>query len=122
MSLNNMKARLGYYGGNRQLDRMNADKLRSLKKALLYSYQAATAILSDGREFKCLINPNKLSLDLDNKIISIPFKDYCLNAGNIDMENDVNQSTEGTWEEMEDLVAFLTYSVGDDWENMLEDK
>ena len=64
-----MKTRLGYLGGNSQIDRMNKDKLRSLKKALLYSYQAATAILSDGREFRCLINPNKLSLDLDNKIL-----------------------------------------------------
>ena len=33
-------------------DRMNESKLRSLKKALLYSYQAATAILADEREFK----------------------------------------------------------------------
>jgi hypothetical protein len=59
------------------------DKLKSLKKALLYSYQAATAVLSDGREFRCLINPNKLSVDLDNKILSIPFKDICLNTDRI---------------------------------------
>jgi hypothetical protein len=78
MSLENMKLRLQYQGGNQQ-ERMNKDKLHSLRKALIYSYQAATAKLSDGREFRCLINRNKLSLDLDDKIISIPFSDICLN-------------------------------------------
>ncbi len=73
------KARLNYQGGSRQIDRMNLDKLRTLKKALIYSYQAATAILEDGREFRCLMNSNKLSNDLDDKIISIPFEDVCLN-------------------------------------------
>ena len=82
MSLENMKLRLQYQGGNQQ-ERMNKDKLKSLKKALLYSYQAATAKLADGREFRCLINRNKLSLDLDDKIISIPFEDICLNADKI---------------------------------------
>lgn len=77
-----MKTRLNYMGGSNQQARMNVDKERSLRKALLYSYQAATAILSDGREFRCLINPNKISLDLDNKILSIPFKDICLNGVN----------------------------------------
>jgi hypothetical protein len=46
---------------------------------LLYSYQAATAILEDGREFRCLINPDKNKPAYDNKIISIPYKDICLN-------------------------------------------
>lgn len=82
MSLENMKIRLRYQGGNQQ-ERMNKDKLRALKKALIYSYQAATAKLEDGREFRCLINRNKLSLDLDDKIISIPFEDICLNQDKI---------------------------------------
>ena len=82
MSLENMKLRLRYRGGNQQ-ERMNKDKLKSLKKALIYSYQAATAKLTDGREFRCLINRNKLSLDLDDKIISIPFEDICLNADRV---------------------------------------
>lgn len=120
MSLNNMKTRLNYNGGAKQIDRMNKDKLKSLKKALFYSYQAATAILSDGREFRCLINPNKLSLDLDNKILSIPFKDICLNAKSLtgDLSNNNNQSDEGDWETMIDLVAVLTYE--DKWEDMVE--
>ena len=117
----NMKTRLGYLGGNSQIERMNKDKLRSLKKALLYSYQAATTILSDGREFRCLINPNKLSLDLDNKILSIPFIDCPLNGGqgtSADIEDSDNHSQEGVWEEMEDLVATLSL-IDEDWDEMV---
>lgn len=82
MSLELLNKRLQYQGGNQQ-QRMIEDKLRSLKKALLYSYQAATAILSDEREFRCLINPNKNKPAYDNKIISIPYKDICLNKQRI---------------------------------------
>ena len=82
--LDTMLIRLKYNGGKRQIDRMNEDKLRSLKKALLYSYQSATAILEDGREFRCLINPDKIKNEYDNKYISIPFKDICLNAEEIE--------------------------------------
>lgn len=78
-ALEEMKTRLQYSGGVNQQDRMNQDKLRVLKKALLYSYQAATAILEDGREFRCLINPDKLKTSYDEKIISIPYEDICLN-------------------------------------------
>ena len=79
MSLDTLKKRMEYYGGANQQERMFEDKLRTLKKALLYSYQAATAVLKDGRQFRCLINPDKNKPDYDNKIISIPFKDICLN-------------------------------------------
>ena len=58
--LDNMQTRINYSGGKRQVDRMNENKLKSLKKALLYSYQSATALLADRREFRCLINPDKL--------------------------------------------------------------
>lgn len=79
----NLRTRLKYHSGGRNGradERMNEDKLRGLKKALLYSYQAATAVLSDGKEFRCLINPDKLKPDYDNRVLSIPFKDICLNA------------------------------------------
>ena len=79
-SLDNLKTRLKFNGGGSQEQRMDLDKLRSLKKALLYSYQAQTAILKDNREFKCLINHDKLKEDYDDKIISIPYEDICLNA------------------------------------------
>ena len=79
-ALTNLKKRLEYAGGTEQRKRMDLDKLNSLKKALLYSYQAQTAILKDNREFRCLINHDKLKEDYDDKIISIPYKDICLNA------------------------------------------
>ncbi len=79
-SLDNLKTRLDYAGGANQEVRMNQDKLRSLKKALLYSYQGQTAILEDNREFRCLINHDKLKQDYDDKIISIPFYDIPLNG------------------------------------------
>lgn len=78
--LDNLSIRLRYAGGGKADDRMQKDKLRTLKKALLYSYQAETIVLEDGREFRALINPDKLKNDYDNKILSIPFKDICLNA------------------------------------------
>ena len=98
--LDNLKTRLRYGGGNRQIDRMNEDKLRSLKKALLYSYQSATAILADGREFRCLINPDHLKNIYDDKIISIPFKDICLNPKDIN-DNDIPIGTQKTSEGIE---------------------
>lgn len=95
-------------GGTDQQKRMNIDKLKSLRKALQYSYQAATAVLLDGREFRCLINPNKLSVDLDNKILSIPFE-ACPVNGEIKDEPNIDNSdlgfetgidVEGIWNEM----------------------
>lgn len=74
-----LATRLNYMGGISQEKRMIQDKLRSLKKALLYSYQAQTIELADGRHFRCLINPDKETEDYDNKIISIPYEDICLN-------------------------------------------
>ena len=81
--LDNLNKRLNYRGNNQQ-NRMISGKLASLKRALLYSYQAATAILEDGREFRCLINPDKLKTNYDDKIISIPFEDICLNSDKIE--------------------------------------
>lgn len=91
--LENMRTRMNYIGGKRQVDRMNEDKLRTLKKALLYSYQSATAILADGREFRCLINPDMLKNQYDDKIISIPFRDVCLGRMEkvIDKENHIEK-------------------------------
>lgn len=78
--IEDISTRLAYRGGKDQVPRMNADKLDALKKALVRSYQSATAILADGREFRCLINPDHLKNLYDDKIISIPFEDVCLNA------------------------------------------
>lgn len=92
MLQDNLNIRLRYAGGNQQ-QRMNNDKLRSLKKALLYSYQAATLVTEDNREYRCLINPDKIKNDYDQKILSIPFEDIQLN---IDKEGTTNQGTKST--------------------------
>lgn len=87
-----MQKRLSYIGGANQQDRMVADKLQSLRKALLYSYQSATIVVRNTRdengkpierEFRALINPNKVTLDIDDKVISVPFEDIRLNAPKI---------------------------------------
>lgn len=85
--LETLAKRLKQRGGIHQEQRMQRDKLQTLRKALLYSYQAATAVVSatneDGNQkleqFRCLINPDKLKGDYDNKILSIPYQDICLN-------------------------------------------
>ena len=87
--LKNLQTRMSYRGGANQQDRMIADKLASLKSALMASYQSATVIIRNtkdengipvAREFKALINPNKVTMALDDKILSIPFEDIRLNA------------------------------------------
>ena len=92
--LENMRTRINYAGGKNQQGRMNCDKAATLRKALLYSYQAATAVLSDNREFRCLINPDKLKNDYDDKIISIPFEDICLNSKRLGKTN-INRQVVG---------------------------
>lgn len=82
MSLELLNKRLNYQGRN-QYQRFINDKLRGLKKALFYSYQTATAILTDEKKFRCLINPDKNKPAYDNIILSIPYKDICLNAPKI---------------------------------------
>ena len=82
-ALVNMKTRLDYYGGSPQQSRMIDDKLRSLKKSLLYSYQAGTMIISapdnTDLEFRCLMNPDKRTFETDKMMLSVPFEDVCLN-------------------------------------------
>ena len=91
--LENMKTRIQYAGGKTQVERMNEDKLRTVKRALLYSYQSATAILADGREFRCLINPDQIKNEYDNKILSIPFEDICLKRKEEDSESNKKEGT-----------------------------
>lgn len=104
MSLELLNKRLQYQGGNQEQRFIN-DKLRGLKRALLYSYQAATATLSDGKEFRCLINPDKNKPAYDNKILSIPYKDICLNASRVgktsegEIDIDIKPGDVFTWKE-----------------------
>ena len=84
--VHNMNLRLQQSGGFAQQDRMIRDKRKALNKSLKYSYQAALvkkyipddAEVMDGEResppVRALINPNKLKLDYDDKIISIGFE------------------------------------------------
>ena len=112
MSIELLNKRLQYQGGNQQQRFIN-DKLRGLKRALLYSYQAATAVLKDGKEFRCLINPDKNKPAYDNKIISIPYKDICLNAPRIGKtsqgEIDINIKTGDVFIWKETKTHWLVY-------------
>ncbi|MBQ0142048.1 MAG: hypothetical protein KBT06_04490, partial [Prevotellaceae bacterium] len=104
-----MRRRLSYRGGKTQ-GRMNDGKLWSLKKALNSSYQAITLQTNDGRWFKALLNPSKVSEDYDTKILSIPYEDICLNRKRI------GTTTEGL--EKTDIAAGQTFrwvENGTDW-------
>ena len=82
----NMAKHLKVQGGFSQQDRMIRDKRRSLDKATLYSYQSAWVkkqlydfepAMEGVREappVRALINPNKLKMDYDDKIISVGFE------------------------------------------------
>lgn len=98
-ALDNMKKRLQYNGGEKQQSRMIEDKLRSLKSSLKYSYQAGTMILDNPDyiegseepktlEFRCLMNPDKMTFDEDKKMLSVPFADVCLNKARVGKTSD----------------------------------
>ena len=77
--------RLEHHGGNRQQERMIRDKRRSLDRAVWYSYQAADIIkLGDENQtpVRALINPDKLKLDYDDKILSVGYE-YGFKPGDI---------------------------------------
>lgn len=76
-NLNLLKLRAKHANNDRQHDRMVKDKLRSLHRALLYSYQTAW-IKKDGVEdadyVRALINPDKVKFDYDEKIVSVEYE------------------------------------------------
>lgn len=79
INTNNLGNRLKYNGGNSQNERIKKAKLESLKRAITASYQSATLVLPDKREFYCLINPEVTEKSLENKLLSIPYQAKCLN-------------------------------------------
>ncbi len=116
--LNGMRRRLGFYGeteraniagaaqpsGNykkitsnfNQWIRMREDKLKSMKKALYFSYQAAIVQKYNPLEaedaqtapyFRCLINHDKLKVAYEDKILSIPFEENSVNIDPIVTDN-----------------------------------
>lgn len=77
IGIQNMKRRLEVAGGKTQQERMIFDKRRTLDRALIYSYQGANMRLLGKNEdphIRCLINPDKLKQDYDDKILSVPFE------------------------------------------------
>lgn len=67
-----LRKRLNALGGNQE-GRMKMEKLKTLKKALLYSEQAET-VIKDGIEYRAILNKNKQKIEYDDKNISIPFE------------------------------------------------
>ena len=81
--IQHMSARLRQHGGHLQQERMILDKKRSLDRAIWNSYQGAEIkINNDNKPIRCLINPNKLKQDYDDKIISIGFE-HGLKCGDV---------------------------------------
>lgn len=93
INLEMMRKRFEWQGGIHQEDRMIRDKQRTLHRALLYSYQAASiemvqknsevleldpsGVDVDMRifgEVRALINPDKVKQDYDDKIVSIDYE------------------------------------------------
>ena len=75
--IEDQSTRLRFNGGNRQQERMIKDKRRSLDHAVWSSYQAAEVVRVDAdykKPVRALINPNKLKMDYDDKIISIGYE------------------------------------------------
>ena len=69
------------------LVRIREDKLRSLKRALYNSYQSAVIVFDkDDRQFhfRCLINHDKLKVDYEDKILSIPFREVPVEFQGVD--------------------------------------
>ena len=69
--------RMGQAGGNLQQERMIKDKRRSLDHAVWHSYQGASVLKTDAENrtpVRALINPNKLKMDYDDKIISVGYE------------------------------------------------
>lgn len=77
-------------GGHIQQNRMIFDKLRSLDRAVRYSYQGAHIMhvesevpgCENERPILALINPNKLKQDYDDKILSVRY-DFDFKPGDV---------------------------------------
>jgi hypothetical protein len=69
--LNRLNRRMQYYGGDTDT-RINKSKLRSMLSAQKNSYQAEN-ITFNNKQWRCLINPSKLTEDYDRKSISIVY-------------------------------------------------
>jgi hypothetical protein len=72
-------------GGYTVQERMIKDKRKTLENALWNSYQGADIVKIDATDktpFRALINPNRLTQDYDNKILSVGFE-YNIQCGDV---------------------------------------
>ena len=72
-------------GGHKQQERMIKDKRRSFDRAVWYSYQAAEIARAgeeDAAPIHALINPNKITQDYDDKILSVGYE-HGLKCGDV---------------------------------------
>ena len=81
MSRRTLATRLQYYGGD-QLSRINKQKLRSLKAALLNDYNSREIRTPAGLITRALINTNNLKPDYDKEYVSVEFSSG-LQAGDV---------------------------------------
>ena len=88
MSLENMKKRLQYAGGDAD-GRNVKGKLASFHSALANSYQAEW-ITFNGEKYRCLINPSRLTENFDKKVLSIDF-DSGIKEGSVFFWDRTNQ-------------------------------
>ena len=72
MSLENMKKRLEFAGGDAD-GRNVKGKLTSFHAALKNSYQAEWITFNE-QKYRCLINPSRLTENFDKKVLSIDFE------------------------------------------------
>ena len=103
---------LNRMGGHAQQERMIRDKQRTLDRALRYSYQGATVrdvnAEEDAEPHRALINPNKVKLDYDEKVISINW-DANFGPGTVFKWEDTNTF----WLIMYQDLTELAYFKGD---------
>lgn len=76
-----MQQRLKFFGGLTEQERMRQGKTDGFKSALKFGSHSQTIVCKD-KEYKVLINDNKLTQDYDEKIISAP-KESGLTTGDI---------------------------------------
>ena len=83
--IDDLSVRLRHMGGHLQQERIIHDKRKSLDRAVWNSYQAAEVVRVDAeykKPVRCLINPNKLKQDYDDKIISVGYE-YNFKCGDV---------------------------------------
>lgn len=71
--IDSMKKRMSFYRGETSDGRFTDNKYRSFLSSLKDSYQAEWITFKD-KTYRCLINPDKLKTDYDQKEISIDFE------------------------------------------------